>query len=145
MTIPEEWSHYYELSSDTLADWVESQGAEQWWIVDSDRYLNSRNISPSPMAALVRVLRPATRGLLVRTDEPEGNGQMIGADKLEILAEPLTFRAFPLAPNYPKPKWADDRCLWLCWKGEHEEWMLAEDSRSTAAFRNVMSHRAGNV
>ena len=30
------------------------------------------------------------------------------------------------------PPWSEDRILYLCWKGSTEEWLLAEDSETTA-------------
>ncbi len=144
MSIPE-WSHYYEITANSLANWIEHQGANKWWIIDGDNYLSSRVMSPCPTAALVRVLRQANRNLLVQTHEPQANGQVIGPEKLDELAEPLDVSTFPIQPNHPRPKWADDRCLWLCWKDQNDEWMLAEDSQATAAFKNVKSSRAGNT
>ena len=31
-----------------------------------------------------------------------------------------------------KPPWSEDRILYLCWKGTIQEWLLAEDSETTA-------------
>jgi hypothetical protein len=145
MSIPE-WSHYYEVSADSLADWIERQGTDKWWVIDGDNYLSSRVMSPCPTAALVRVLRQVNRSLLVQTLEPQATGQVVGPDKLDQLTDRLGEDFYKtINPDLPKPTWVDDRCLWLCWKGQNDEWMLAEDSQATAAFKNVKSSRTGNT
>jgi hypothetical protein len=135
-------SPHYEVSATVLADWIERRGADKRWTVDGDPYISSRVIIPCRADKLATVLRRANRILLVMTQDRQARGQLIGIDKLDELAEPLSERAFPIPPNHPRPTWADDRCLWLCWKDQKDqddEWMLAEDSRATAAFKNIIS------
>jgi hypothetical protein len=129
---------HYEISSATLAEWVESRGPEQWWLVDGDRYLTSRIAFPCRSDELAHVLRRVNRTLLVTARDPQAQGQVVRADKLAEVADPLGSSLFQIDPTKPKPIWADDLSLWLCWKGEDDEWMLAENSRATRAFKDVI-------
>jgi hypothetical protein len=142
MSIADE-SHY-QISTSELAAWVEQQGPDQWWSVDGDSYLASRVPFPCRADELVAVLRRTDRELLVHDSQhrPDARGQAVTASDLDSLTrrlDPAIHEAF----EQPAPKWASDRYLWLCWKGDPTEWTLTEDSGATEAFRGVETRPLG--
>jgi hypothetical protein len=113
-------------------------------MIDGDSYLTSRVAMPCRAEDLARILRRTDRSLLVAARDPQAHGQKIGSDKLDELADRLGNNIFQIDPARAKPSWADDQCLWLCWKDGGDEWMLAEDSQATAAFKDVRTSSSGN-
>lgn len=132
---------HYEVHSAELAEWVEQQGAEQWWSVGSDRYLGERLGGPCRSDELARVLRRANRSLLVLEPQksPTAQGQQITAAEIGSLLQKTDTTVFELN-KVAIPRWAHDRYLWLSWKGESGAWELSEDSDATEAFRNIRTH-----
>lgn len=129
---------HYELSSTELAKWVERQGAGKWWAIDGDPYLNSRVPTPCRWDELASVLRRVNRTLLVADPQmrAEATGQPVTANDVDSLTQRLD-PAVHEALKVPRPAWADDRSLWVCWKGAANEWTLTEDSAATEAFQDV--------
>jgi hypothetical protein len=133
---------HYEVSSAELATWVEQQGANTWWSIGEDRYLSSRLSAECLGDDLAAVLRRTNRTLLVHDPRlrPDARGQTVTArdiDSLTARTDPAIFHA----TGQPVPGWANDRYLWLCWKGEQNAWTLTEDSEATQAFRDVITER----
>jgi hypothetical protein len=131
---------HYELPASELAAWIDRQGADVWWTIDGDPYLTGRLPSPCRGDELAIVLRQSLRTLLVRDQAGEATGQVLTADRLDPHVERLGNSIHMHDPSRPKPSWADDRFLWLSWKGERNEWMLAEDRDATVSFRDVETH-----
>ncbi len=139
---------HYEIAPSELAAWTERHGINTWWAVDGDVYLSSRVPTPCRGDELAAVLRRANRPLLVATHEPQANGQVIGPEKLDELAEPLDVSTCPIQPTHPRPKWADDRCLWLCWKDQtmangcwHEDSGKQPQHSRTSKVRAQATHK----
>jgi hypothetical protein len=131
---------HYELPSAELAAWVERRGPGQWWVVDGDRYLGSRVPMPCRGDELAAALRRANRPLLVHDPKlrPDAKGQPVTASEIDSLTA-KTNPAWFEETGQPVPTWANDRYLWLCWKGDPSEWTLTEDSEATAAFKDVQT------
>lgn len=121
---------HYELPSAELADWIETQGLDCWWNVDGDPRLTSLVTFPCPGDELVAELRRLNRPLLVQVDQADAKGEPIDAGRIDGVVSRLR-KAFTLRPDAPEPPWANDRFLYLCWKGSPVEWMLVEDSVAT--------------
>lgn len=121
---------HYELPSAELAAWVEAQGLDCWWNVDGDPLLTGLVSFPCPGDELVAELRRLNRPLLVQVDKADAKGERIDAGRVDGVVSRLR-DAFALRPGTPEPLWANDRFLYLCWKGSAVEWMLIEDSVST--------------
>lgn len=130
---------HYELPSSELAAWVEQQGPTIWWAVDGDPYLSSRVSTPCRGDELAAVLRRVNRPMLVAARDSSATGQPITRHDLDGVVDRIGNSIHPINPALPKPKWADDRCFWMCWKGETAEWLLTEDSEATRAFRDVVT------
>jgi len=121
---------HYELPSIELAKWVEAQGLDCWWNVDGDPLLTGLVSFPCPGDELVTELRRLNRPLLVQVDKADARGEPIDAGRIDGVVSRLR-EAFTLRPGAPEPRWANDRFLYLCWKGSPVEWMLVEDSVAT--------------
>jgi hypothetical protein len=89
---------------------------------------------------LAAVLRRANRTLLVRDPllRPDAKGQTVTSKEINSLTDKTDPALFE-AVGQPIPAWAHDRYLWLCWKGEQNEWTLTQDSEATRAFRDVIT------
>ena len=85
---------------------------------------------PCPGDELVAELRRLNRPLLVQVGKADAKGEPIDAGRIDDVVSRLR-EAFTLRPDTPEPLWANDRFLYLCWKGSSTEWMLVEDSVST--------------
>jgi hypothetical protein len=129
---------HYEIAPSELAAWTERHGINTWWAVDGDVYLSSRVPTPCRGDELAAVLRRANRPLLVATHDITANGQIITRNDLDRIADNLG-NIYSIDPALPIPSWANDRCFWLCWKGDDAEWLLTEDSAATEAFRDVIT------
>jgi hypothetical protein len=129
---------HYEIASSELATWIEQHGINTWWAIDGDVYLSSRVPTPCRGDELANVLRRINRHLLVQTRDTTANGQIVTRNDLDRVADHLG-NIYPIDPSLPKPTWANDRCFWLCWKGDENEWLLTEDSAATEAFRDVIT------
>jgi len=127
---------YYEIPSAELAKWVDGFGSEHWWSVDGDRYITGWVGSPCRGDELAAVLRRAARPILVQAPpgETSATGQVIGADAVKHLGAPIGDSVYQIDRKMPLPTWADDTCFWMAWKGESNEWLLAEDSDATRTF-----------
>src|SRR5580692_8967189 len=135
---------HYVIAASELAVWVEQQGDNTWWAIDGDTYLSSRVPTPCRGDELANVLRRSKRDLLILSRESTGNGQTITHNDLDRVVDHLGNNIHLIDPSLPKPSWANDRCFWLCWKGEKTEWLLTEDSAATEAFRDVITHPLTN-
>src|SRR5688500_13309749 len=60
---------HYEIQSTELADWVERQGIERWWMVGGDPILGGKRAFPAPADLLAVELRKLNRLLLVQARE----------------------------------------------------------------------------
>src|SRR5205823_5290985 len=109
-----------------LADWVEQQGADRWWLVDGDPLLSGLRSYPAPGPGLAADLRRVNRPLLVAREGDEAIflGTLRSAEELE----PFVLRA----PRYEPPdhEWME-RELVLRWKNKDNEWLLIEDVATT--------------
>jgi hypothetical protein len=134
---------HYEVAPSELASWIEQHGVNTWWAIDGDTYLSSRVPTPCRGDELATVLRRTSRHLLVSARDASANGQSITRGDLDRVVDHLG-NIYPTDPSLPKPDWSKDRCFWLCWKGEEVEWLLAEDSVATEAFRDVITQPLTN-
>jgi hypothetical protein len=134
---------HYEVPSADLASWIERQG-DRWWNIDGDRILTGRLSFPCPGDELAGELRRLNRSLLVqdRRPQPEGKGEVIGADRLDELATTLG-DSIHIVRDGVKPTWAQDRLFFLSWKGRDDEWMLVEDSQTTESNRADVASMEG--
>ena len=132
---------HYELPSTELANWIEAQGLGCWWNVDGDPRLTSLVSFPCPGDELSSVLRRLNRPLLVQVKSPEAKGEPIEASGIDAVVLRLR-EAFAPRPSTSEPQWANDRFLYLCWKGSPIEWMLIEDSVSTRDSLNDLAESA---
>ncbi len=130
---------YYEIPSAELAKWVDRFGANHWWMIDGDVYLESRLSSSCRGDELAAVLHRADRPILVQAPKTEtgATGQRIGADEIERLGVPIGDAVYQIDRSQPLPEWADDKCFWMAWKGETDEWLLSEDAHATRVFENI--------
>ena len=124
---------HYEVPSAELAGWVEQQGPDRWWNVDGDPLLTGRLTFPCPASKLAGELQKIARPLLVqaRKSDSEARGQEIGRGMLDAVAGRLS-ESMHLSRGGERPPWSDDRVLYLRWKGSPHEWLLEEDSETTA-------------
>jgi hypothetical protein len=125
---------YYEVPAGELAAWLEGQGKDRWWNVDGDPLLTGRLTFPCPVGHLAAELKKINRPLLVqaRKGDAAAKGQVIDAANLGnavgVLAENLHTTG-------QAPPSANDRILYLCWKGSLYEWLLEEDSEAAAQMQ----------
>jgi hypothetical protein len=125
---------HYEVPAGELAAWLEGQGRERWWNVDGDPLLTGRLTFPCPADRLAAELKKINRPLLVQAkkDDIGAKGQIINAAKIgetvSLLAENVRSEGVP-------PPWANDRFLYLCWKGSLHEWLIEEDSEAAAQMQ----------
>ncbi len=124
---------HYEVPAAELAAWLEQHGPEQWWNVDGDPLLTGRLSFPCPAKTLAAQMRKIGRPLLLQAkkDDTEAKGQVIGRDGLDAVVDRWA-NNIPLIPGEETPPWSEDRILYLCWKGSIHEWLLEEDSETTA-------------
>jgi hypothetical protein len=115
-----------ELPSTLLADWVEQQGLDRWWLVDGDPLLSGLRSYPAPARALAADLRRLNRPLLVV--RPGNDATFLGTLHSTGEIEPFV----QSAPKYEPPatEWVE-RELLLRWKNKDEEWLLIEDVATT--------------
>lgn len=125
---------HYEIPSAELATWLELQGIDLWWNVDGDPLLTGRLSFPCPGDELAKELREINRPLLAQAakGDADAKAQVIDAGKISQLVSRF---AGNLRSTGPLPQWANDRFLYMCWKGSPHEWLLAEDSVTTKQFR----------
>jgi hypothetical protein len=130
---------HYELPSAELAAWMEEQGPDRWWSVDGDSLLTGRMTFPCPARNLAAELRKIGRPLLVQAkkDDTSARGQVISKDKIEGVTDAFANNVHMITGG-EKPSDSEDRVLYLCWKGSTEEWLLAEDSETTALMTTVV-------
>jgi hypothetical protein len=129
---------HYELPSAELAAWLEQQGPDHWWTVDGDSLLTGRMTFPCLTQALAAELRTIGRPLLVQAkkDDAAARGQVIGKDKIDAVTDTFANNSHMINEG-EEPSGSDDRILYLCWKGSIEEWLLSEDSETTALMITV--------
>jgi hypothetical protein len=120
---------HYEIASPELAEWLEQQGKDRWWIVDGDPLLTGLLEFPCPADELAPELRRLDRAILVQAKTSEAKGQQIDRNQLDRLVSRFYENTHTSGHEYPP--WARDRFLYLCWKLSGNEWMLAEDSVTT--------------
>lgn len=129
---------HYEIPSSELALWLEQQGDDRWWNVDGDPLLTGRLPFPCPADELALELRKINRPLLVQAKQGDARakGQVINAAELGELIAGLgeNMQGSPTLPD-----WTRDRFLYLCWKGKHSEWLLAEDSATTQQMHDEVA------
>ena len=127
---------HYEIPSSEFAAWLEQQGKDRWWYVDGDPLLTGKLPFPCPADELVAELRKLNRPLLVQAkpDDPHAKGQPVAKDKLNELVGHFA-ENLHVSGSEPMPPGAGDRLLYLCWKGSPHEWLLAEDSETSAPMR----------
>jgi len=125
---------HYEVPSIELAAWLEGQGKERWWNVDGDPLLTGRLTFPCPAARLAAELKKINRPLLVqaRKGDAGAKGQPIDAAKL---GDVVSLLAEDVHTTGQAPPWANDRVMYLCWKGSPHEWLLEEDGEATAQMQ----------
>jgi hypothetical protein len=136
---------HYEVSSVELAAWLEGQGKDRWWNVDGDPRLTGRLTFPCPAAHLAAELKKINRPLLVqaRKGDAGAKGQLIDAAKLE---DAVGLPAENAHTTGQAPPWANDRILYLCWKGSLPEWLLEEDSAASAQMQvGERAHARGHA
>jgi hypothetical protein len=125
---------HYEVPSFEVAAWLEGQGKDRWWNVDGDPLLTGRLTFPCPAARLATELKKINRPLLVeaRKEDAGARGQTIDAAKLGDVVGLLAESGHTTSQA---PPWANDRVLYLCWKGSLPEWLLEEDSQASAQMQ----------
>ncbi len=130
---------YYTLPARELAAWIDQQGDDTWWNVDGDSILTGILSFPSPGDELANELRRINRLLLVQDPRKrrEASGQVVDRTALDGLVDCLGKNASVAAE--PKPAWANDRLLYLCWQDSDEEWLLVEDLETTENSRNDLA------
>ena len=130
---------HYELPSAELAAWLEQQGPDRWWSVDGDSLLTGRMTFPCPARSLATELRKIGRPLLVQAkkDDASAKGQVISKNKIEAVTDTFANNIHMIRGG-EKPSGSEDRILYLCWKGSTEEWLLSEDSETTALMTTVV-------
>jgi hypothetical protein len=123
---------FYEIASSELAAWLEEQGKDRWWNVDGDPLLTGMRMFPCPASDLAADLRRIARPLLVQAKEEDthAKGQLVTKDGLDELVGHF-FEDYPIADKKDRPRWSEDRLLYLRWKGADDDWLLAEDSETT--------------
>jgi hypothetical protein len=97
---------------------------------------------------LAAELRRIARPLLVQAkkDDTSAHGQPIGKDKIEAVTDRFANNIHMIRES-EEPPGAEDRILYLCWKGSTEEWLLSEDSETTALMTADVARdwsKAGN-
>jgi hypothetical protein len=124
---------HYELPAAELAAWLEQQGTDRWWIVDGDPLLTGRLAFPCLAQKLAAEIRKIDRPLLVqaRKEDTAANGQVIDRSKLDAAAGRIASNIHRIRGG-ERPDCSEDRILDLCWKGSTDEWLLIEDSDTTA-------------
>jgi hypothetical protein len=127
---------HYELPPAELAAWLEQEGPDRWWNVDGDPLLTGRMTFPCPARNLAAELRKIARPLLVQAKEDDGTakGQPINKEKIDAVVDRVGNNIHMIRGG-EKPPWSEDRILYLCWKGSTDEWLLAEDSETTALMQ----------
>jgi hypothetical protein len=127
---------HYVISSSELGAWIAEQGTDRWWYVDGDPLLTGRLSFPCPGDELAEDLRKLDRPLLVQAkkDDTAAKGQAIKKGKLDELVSRFADNLH-VTETGKMPAWAEDRFLYLCWKGSPQEWLLAEDSETTEQMR----------
>lgn len=132
---------HYEIPAAELAAWVERHG-EQWWSLDGEVKTLGKLDVPCAGSDLARVFRRRGKPLLVldEREQPQGNGEVVGADMLDALSVPWVGdearrRAEP-------PIWANDKMLTMSWIDEDREWRLIEDSEAAADERRYQAEAA---
>jgi hypothetical protein len=125
---------HYEVPAVELAAWLENQGKDRWWNVDGDPLLTGRLTFPCPAAHLAAELKKINRPLLVqaRKGDAGARGQTIDAAKLGDAVGRFAENDHTTGQASP---WANDRILYLCWRGSLPEWLLEEDSEATAQMQ----------
>jgi hypothetical protein len=105
---------HYTLKADALAGWIEEQ-PDQWWSVDGDPRLTSTVSFPCPSDELAPAIRKIGKDLLLldTNKASTAHGEMIGADRLDELAD---------AKN-----WRHRRTFLLSWADLEVEWLLLDD------------------
>jgi hypothetical protein len=114
---------HYELPPTELAAWLEQEGPDRWWNVDGDPLLTGRITFPCPARNLAAELRKIVRPLLVQAKEDDGAVVDRVGNNIHMIR------------GGEKPPWSEDRILYLCWKGSTDEWLLTEDSETTALLQ----------
>ena len=127
---------HYELASPELAAWLEEQGLDRWWNVDGDPLLTGRMTFPCPARRLAAELRKIARSLLIQAkkDDNAANGQPINRNQINAVVDRVG-NNIQMIQGEEKPAWSEDRVLYLCWKGSIDEWLLVEDSETTALMQ----------
>jgi hypothetical protein len=136
---------HYEVPAVELAAWLEGQGKDRWWNVDGDPLLTGRLTFPCPAAHLAAELKKINRPLLVqaRRGDAGARGETIDAAKL---GDVVGLLAENIHTTGQAPPWANDRILYLCWKGSPHEWLLEEDSEATAQMQvEERGHERGHA
>jgi hypothetical protein len=130
-------SPHFELPSLELARWLEEQGPDRWWTVDGDPLLGGYIFLPCPGNELAVALRKLDRPLLLadKDEKPEAHGQIVRAEDLDRLADPLRHWSSEEGEVV-------DRAFYLSWKGSDIDWMLVEDALTSASeLRDASSER----
>jgi hypothetical protein len=137
---------HYELAPAELAAWLEQQGPDRWWNVDGDPLLTGRLTFPCPARTLAAELRKIPRTLLIQAkkEDSAAKGQPINKDKIDAVVGRVGDNIH-MVQGGEKPPWSDDRILYLCWKGSIDEWLLAEDSETTALMQVEAEGRASDA
>ncbi len=108
-------THELRMSSVQLADWLDAQGEDRWWMVDGDPLLTSRVSFPTTGDILAAKLRALNKPLLLLGFP---GGRSSSPDDLDPYADtdnPRQERIF-------RVRWDD---------GDYsDEWLLSEDKES---------------
>ena len=118
---------HYLVRSPQLATWLRQANPDSWWSVDGDPLLTALLDFPCPTEELALQLDQLDRDLVVESlpDDDEAVGQPITTDDLAGLVRTIPSTQAPDAPP--------SQTLYLCWRGDVDEWVLAEEVELAAA------------
>jgi len=113
--------HHYTIAPDVLADWLEQQGDDRWWLVDGDRFFQGRVSMPCPSGTLAAALRKIQQPLVVIAEQP-----IPGISKESVSAKDFERFAY-------RTQGRTDVEFHMAWKGQSGTWWLVEDTETAQA------------
>ena len=124
--------HQFVISSQELADWLESQ-PDCWWVAGPDDLLVSKANFPCPSDELAAALRQVNKNIVIHTDKTIGieDGRQISGRELPLLADTQNRH--------------QNRDFLASWEGSDKEWLLTEDKWAAEEFADELEEWDGEV
>ncbi len=113
--------HEFVISSQDLAQWLDSQPGT-WWFIDGDFSLLGKVHFPCPNDELANVLHQMEKNLIIATERTVGieDGRRITGQDLPLLADTQN--------RY------QSRDFFASWEGDDKVWILSEDTVAAETF-----------